>query len=145
MRSRRRRPATICNSIRACWDIGRSAKTHQRLLPFAIDDGMPGDGIGAIGLNKNSDIIARTAGSSSQSQPDPSQGTDVGLDDSRPRGRTTTSAPMSEGLSLKPEAQVSPKIKPKSESRFKHSVVSCLRCSCSAHVVSFSPAHGRAV
>lgn len=34
------------------------------------------DGIGH-GLNKISGIIARTAGSSSQSQPDPSEGTDV--------------------------------------------------------------------
>lgn len=75
-----------------------------------------GDGIGLGGLNKIQDIIARTAGSSSQSQPDPSQGTVVWTVDSCPRGRTTASTPMSEAqvftLSPSPSPR-GPSFKPK--------------------------------
>lgn len=113
-----------------------------KVLASAIDDGMPkakpGDGIGRE-LNKISDIIARTAGSSSQSQPDPSQGTVVLTVDSCPRRRTPASPPGVRRLSLSPSR--SPRLSPSSNP----SEPQPLAQACSAHVVTSSSARGRAV
>lgn len=95
-------PLALCNGRPSALGLGEGTKTHQGFALCHFMTERPkqnedeGHGIGLAGLNKIQDIIARTAGSSSQSQPDPSQGTVVWTVDSCPRGRTTARTPMSE-------------------------------------------------
>lgn len=128
-----RRPATVS----AARDIGRRAQGASRFCPLPLMTEPPKAKLGVDGIghwrNKISDIIARTAGSSSQSQPDPSQGTDVLTVDSCPRRRTPASSTDVRRLSL-----ISRSLSPSPSPSLNPSESSVLCLGGSAHVVMIS-------